>query len=248
MPPPSRSARCARYPASPSCQERQLDRVLALAGQRREGRARRRAAEHLGGRREHLAVDAGLLEDLARELVPGAVAGGRHVVDAVLDPLDQPHEPVGEVPGVGGRADLVADDEDLVLVGREAQHRLDEVAAADAEQPGGADDEVALVGGGGRLLAGQLGAAVGGERRGLVGLHVGRALGAVEDVVAGDVDDGWRRPSAAAAATLPAPAPLTAIAASSASSAPSTSVQAAQLMTTAGRSASSFGAPAPRRR
>ena len=71
----------------------------------------------------------------------------------------------------------------------EAQHRLDEVAAADPEEPGGADDEVALVGGGGRLLAGQLGAAVGRERRRLVGLHVGRALGAVEDVVGGDVDD-----------------------------------------------------------
>ena len=59
----------------------------------------------------------------------------------------------------------------------EAQHRLDEVGAADAEEPGGADDEVALVGGRGRLLPGELGAAVGRERRGLVGLDVGRALG-----------------------------------------------------------------------
>ena len=48
---------------------------------------------------------------------------------------------------------------------------------------------MALVGGRGRLLAGQLGAAVGRERRRLVALDVGRALGAVEDVVAGDVDD-----------------------------------------------------------
>ena len=48
---------------------------------------------------------------------------------------------------------------------------------------------MALVGGGGRLLAGELGAAVGRERRRLVGLDVGRALGAVEDVVGGDVDD-----------------------------------------------------------
>ena len=80
----------------------------------------------------------------------------------------------------------------LWVVG-EAQHRLDEVAAADAEQPGGADDEVALVGGGDRLLAGELGAAVGRERRRLVALHVGRALGAVEDVVGGDVDEHGRR-------------------------------------------------------
>src|SRR3954447_14154920 len=46
--------------------------------------------------------------------------------------------------------------------------------------------------------------------------------------------------SPAAAATLPAPVPLTAKAAVSASSAPSTSVQAAQLMTTSGRSRSNF--------
>ena len=115
--------------------------------------------------------------------------GGGHVVDAVLEPLDQADDAVGEVPGVGRRADLVVDDEDLVLVGGEAQHRLDEVAAADPEEPGGADDEVARVGGRGRLLAGELGAAVGGERRRLVALDVGRALGAVEDVVGGDVDD-----------------------------------------------------------
>src|SRR4051794_20053380 len=46
--------------------------------------------------------------------------------------------------------------------------------------------------------------------------------------------------AAAAAATLPAPVPLTAKAACSAASAPSTSVQAAQLMTTSGRSRSNF--------
>ena len=51
----------------------QPDRVLALAGQGREGRPRRRPAEHLGGGREHFALDLGLLEDLARELVPGAL-------------------------------------------------------------------------------------------------------------------------------------------------------------------------------
>src|ERR1044072_3058902 len=54
---------------------------------------------------------------------------------------------------------------------------------------GGADDEVALVGSGRRLLAGQLGAAVGRERRRLVALHVGRPFGTVEDVVGGDVED-----------------------------------------------------------
>ena len=130
-----------------------------------------------------------LLEDLARELIPGAAARGCHVVDAELDPLDQADDAVSEVPSVGRRADLVADDEDLAMVGGEAEHRLDEVGAAGAEQPGGADDEVALVGGAGRLLPGQLAAPVCRERRGLVGFDVGRALAAVEDIVAADVDD-----------------------------------------------------------
>jgi hypothetical protein len=111
------------------------------------------------------------------------------VVDPVLDPLDQSDDPVGEVPGVGRRADLVADDGDLAAVLGQLQHRLDEVAAADAEEARGADDEVTLVGSGDRLLPGQLGATVGRERRRLVALDVRRALGAVEDVVGGDVDD-----------------------------------------------------------
>src|SRR5204862_7185080 len=59
----------------------------------------------------------------------------------------------------------------------------------DAEQPRGADDEVALVGSGGGLLAGELGAAVGAQGRGLVHLDVGRVLLAVEDVVTRYVDD-----------------------------------------------------------
>ena len=141
----------------------QLDRVLALAGQRRVGGAGRRPAEHLGGRRHHLALDLRLLEDFARELVPGAGAGSGHVVDAVLDPLDQPDDAIGEVPGVGRRADLVADDQHLALVAAR-RSIVSTKFAAGAEQPGRADDEVALVGRRGRLLAGQLGAAVGRER------------------------------------------------------------------------------------
>ena len=167
----------------------QPDRVLALAGQGRVGRPRCRPAEFLGADREHFAVDLGLLEDLAARTHTRSTAGRGHVVDAELEALDQAHDPVGEVPGVGRRADLVADDEDLAAAGGQAQHRLHEVVAADPEEAGRADHEVALVGGRGRLLAGQLGAAVGGERRRLVALDVGLALGPVEDVVGGDVDD-----------------------------------------------------------
>src|SRR6187551_972307 len=58
------------------------DRVLALAGQRREGGPPGGAAEHVRGRREHLALHLGLVEDLAREVVPGDLALGSHVVDA----------------------------------------------------------------------------------------------------------------------------------------------------------------------
>src|SRR4029077_285729 len=166
----------------------QPDRVFALALHDRVRRPLGGLAVHLAGDREHLAVDLPLLEDLARELIPGAAPGGGHVVDAVLDPVDQPGQPVGEVPGVGGRGDLVADHRDLAHPFAQPQHRGDEVLAVDAEEAGGADDEVPLVGGRRRLLPGQLGARVGGERRGLVGLHIRRALLAVEDVVGGHVE------------------------------------------------------------
>ena len=59
-----------------------------------------------------------------------------HVVDAVVLAVEQPHEARGEVPGVRRAADLVAHDHDLLAVLGEAEHRLDEVAAVDAEQPG----------------------------------------------------------------------------------------------------------------
>src|SRR6476620_2943134 len=75
----------------------QEDRVLALAGERREGGPPRRPPEHVGGRREDLALDLGLVEDLAREVVPGDLALGGHVVDAEGAALDQAHDPVGEV-------------------------------------------------------------------------------------------------------------------------------------------------------
>src|SRR4029077_3408006 len=135
--------------------------VRAMTGQRRLGRAGGGAAQPHRRSGAPLALNVRLLEALTREFVPGAGSRPRHMVDAELDPLDQADDAVGEVPGVGGRADLVADDEDLAVIGGEAQHGLDEVAPTGPEQPGGADDEVALVGSAGRLLPGQLAAAVG---------------------------------------------------------------------------------------
>ena len=70
-------------------------------------------------------------------------------------------ERVREVAGERRAADLVVDDAELVALAREPQHGGDEVAAVGAEQPGGADDRVrAGRGGGDRVLAGELGAAV----------------------------------------------------------------------------------------
>ena len=91
---------------------------------------------------------------------------------------------------VGRAADLVAHHLQLVAVAREAEHRVHEVLARDAEEPRRAHHEVALVRRRHRVLAGELRAAVGGPRPGGVGLDVGRALRAVEHVVGGGLHDG----------------------------------------------------------
>ena len=91
--------------------------------------------------------------------------------------------------GPGRAADLVGDDADLVALVAEREHRVDEVAPAGAEQPGGAHDRVLVGGGGDLLLAGQLRATIGADRVHRVGLQPRLALGAVEDVVGRDVHD-----------------------------------------------------------
>ena len=166
----------------------QADRIGALGDQQRERRPRGRAAEHLGRPRHHPAVDAGLVEDLLRVLEPGAAPGRGDVVDAVLLGFDEQGQRLRQMRGVGGARDLVGDDDHLGLLGADPQHRLDEVRPVGPEQPRGTDDEVARVGDLRRGLAGLLRATVGGDRAREVGLDVGRALGAVEDVVAGDVE------------------------------------------------------------
>ena len=95
-----------------------------------------------------------------------------HVVEAEVFAIEQPHDPSGEMPGVGRAADLVASRPRPRRGPREAEHRLDEVAPADPEQPRGADDEVARVGGRGLELAGELRLAVDRDRADLVGLDV----------------------------------------------------------------------------
>ena len=80
----------------------------------------------------------------------------------------------------------------------EAQHRRHEVAPARAEQPRGPHDRVLGVGLGDRVLARELRAPVGLQRRDGVGLDPRLALGAVEDVVGRDVHDARARAAAAA--------------------------------------------------
>src|SRR5439155_9802945 len=101
--------------------------------------------EHVAGSRKNMSVTSGLPEDLDRELVPRGTAAAGHVVDAVVVAVEQPHEAGGEMTGVGGAADLVTDHDHLVLGVREPEHRVDEVTAVHAEEPGRANDEVTLV-------------------------------------------------------------------------------------------------------
>src|SRR3954453_17717530 len=107
--------------------------------QRRPGRATLRPSP----RRPAGAPRAGPVHDLDRELVPRAVARAGGVEDAdvaaALGDLDQRGR---EVPRPRRAAALVGHDLDLVALGPEAQHGCDEVPAARAEEPGGADDRV----------------------------------------------------------------------------------------------------------
>ena len=114
---------------------RKRRRVRALAAEHRVGGARRAAREHVGRAGHHAAVGARLVEDLLGELVPRARSAAGEVMDAVGVALDQLRDRGGEMGGVGRAADLVGDDEHLGLVGADREHRLDEVAPADAVEP-----------------------------------------------------------------------------------------------------------------
>src|SRR3954449_6869970 len=144
-----------------------------------------------GGGTDPVRVGAEQAEDLLGEAVPGGLAGVGAVVDAgrggagqgSAAQLDQQTRQIG---APGGLTALVVDDVEGVLDAPELDHRADEVRAAGAVEPGGADDVTALDPEHG-LLAGQLGAAVGAAGRGGGGLRV-RLLGVPgEDVVRGDV-------------------------------------------------------------
>ena len=152
----------------------------------------------VGGRYRHdlLPVAVGGLEDGAGDIRPGLDCAGAGAVVGAVGRLRVQHVEDGSrhVAREGQAAQLVVHDGDLrepvlgvgYAVGQ-ALHGPDEVVPL-ADDPGAAHDVVARAPGHGDV-AGGLGLAVDGQRaEGLVlGMHLG---GAVEDVVAGHVDEG----------------------------------------------------------
>ena len=129
----------------------------------------------------------------------------RTPVGAALGDLDERGR---EVAGVRRAADLVVDDGDLVALGAEPQHRVDEVAAVRAEQPRGADDRGAAARPRRRRARRRASSARRpSAARSAASSAYGSARVAVEDVVGRDVDD-ERAGLGRRGATLPAPAPL----------------------------------------
>ena len=151
----------------------------------------------VGGRHRHdpVAVAVGGLEDGAGDVRPGLYSPGAGAVVGAVGGVRPQHVEDGlrHVAREGQAAQLVVHDGDLLelvlgvgdAVG-ERLHGLDEVAAL-ADDPAGAHDVVARAPGHGDV-AGGLGLAVDGQRG--EGLLLGMDLGgAVEDVVAGHVDE-----------------------------------------------------------
>lgn len=155
-------------------------------------------------RHDPVAVAVGGLEDGAGDVGPGPDGAGAGAVVGAVGRVRPQHveDGLGHVAREGQAAQLVVHDRDLLepvlgvgdAVGQPL-HGLHEVAAL-ADDPGAAHDVVAGAPGHGDV-AGGLGLAVDGQRaEGLVlGMDLGRA---VEDVVAGHVDEGDPVPGAGA--------------------------------------------------
>ena len=152
----------------------------------------------VGGAHRHdlVTVAVGGLEDGTGDVGPAPHGAGSGAVVGAVGGVRPQHveDGLGHVAREGQAAQLVVDHGDLVqlvlgvgdAVG-EPLHRLHEVVPL-ADDPGAAHDVVARAAGNGDV-AGGLGLAVDGQRRErfLLGMDLG---GAVEDVVAGHVDEG----------------------------------------------------------
>ena len=87
------------------------------------------------------------------------------------------------------RAELVGDDLDLVAGGGETDHRLDEILAMGAVEPGGAQDQVARRRLPNRRFPGRLALSVDADRRDRIVFAVSTRLGTVENIVGRNVND-----------------------------------------------------------
>ena len=134
--------------------------------------------------------DAGQPVNGLGEVVPRADALVGEVEDARLNALgDSSHDSSGQVSRVGGRTYLIKDNSQFALLPTEAQHRLHEVVAEAAVEPGGADDESRGVGSQDSLFASEFCPAIDGVGACGEVFGIGGVGGAVEDVVGRDVDE-----------------------------------------------------------
>ena len=74
------------------------------------------------GNRDHLAGEAGFFHDHLRKVIPGKITLVADVINAVFFRGQHIADHAGEIPGIGGRADLVIDHADLFLFLTQVQH------------------------------------------------------------------------------------------------------------------------------
>lgn len=122
------------------------------------------------------------------EVVPAGNALVGEVVDARHDALvDDGHDGLCQVVGVGGCANLVEDHAQLLFLLPQSQHRLDEVVAESRVEPCRADDDMLWTYLRHSHLTCQLGGAIHTVGAGDVGLGVGRVLRAIKYIIGADL-------------------------------------------------------------
>ena len=128
-------------------------------------------------------------EDLAREVVPRGLTGAAHVAEPRVPRPDHAPDRARHVERVGRPEHLVGHHAERPALAGQPEHRLHEVRSAlaralgDAEEARDANHQRPLAALVREALAPELGHAVGTDRIRRVGLRVGEALRAVEDVV-----------------------------------------------------------------
>ena len=95
----------------------------------------------------------------------------------------------GDIARRGGAAALICDHIQAVAFACEPQDRLDKILAKRAVDPRRAQDDVPRIGEADAVLARELAAAIGIERRHRISFDIGRALASVEHVISRDVNE-----------------------------------------------------------